>query len=124
VLTNGSLGRLTSPLVTTFGWLRHCATVQPYVNARFVVKVDDDVFIGVPALARVLLMLLASPHIGTHAYFGRAQRRLDPSSWPRWVGVVGGCGRWLRRVAAEGGRWVGVVGGCGRWLRRVAVEVG
>ena len=64
--------RTTSPVVTTFAWLRFATSHAPFNQSSFVLKCDDDIYLVVPALVaqmRVLSRELSAAR--PHAYFGK-----------------------------------------------------
>jgi hypothetical protein len=56
LVTNVS-GRVWSPLHTTFRWLQHATSCEPYRRARFIAKMDDDVYLHLPELSTHLQLL-------------------------------------------------------------------
>ena len=69
-LTKGLL-RLTAPLVSTFAWLQYATSRAPFNQSDFVIKMDDDVYLVVPALTLQLQMMSRRLGRESHVYFGR-----------------------------------------------------
>ena len=72
VLQTGVSGRVWSPLHTTFRWLQYAASTAPFLEAQYVAKMDDDVYLVVPELVGHLRQMRAVPHTSPsgNVYYG------------------------------------------------------
>jgi|MesohylFT_1024984.scaffolds.fasta_scaffold04479_3 hypothetical protein len=69
--TRGTLERSTSPLYTTYAWLRYATQTAPHNLAGALIKCDDDAFIVIPELVLQLRLMPFVQDPEAMTYFGR-----------------------------------------------------